>query len=167
MLLVPWAGNLLWGIPAAAALLYWKFSGAAFFPAVRRAAAALPFALLIFISNSLSGFSGAAPWGALLKSASVIFMTALLFCAVPFSEIVSFLKALRAPVVFISVFSFMYRYFFSLKDDISSKLKALKARSRRPPGRRELSSLASALLLRSFERADRVRAAMLARGWEA
>lgn len=167
VLLPPWRGVWTWGVPAAAAMLYWLISGAELLPALRRSAVALPFALLLVAANSLSGLPAAAPREALYRSCAVILMTALFFSSTPFAELTAFLRRLRAPAVFVSVFTFMYRYFFCLREDVLSKLKALRARSPRRPGRKELAALSTALLLRSFARAGRVKMAMTARGWEA
>ena len=64
---------------------------------------------------------------------------------------------------------FMDRYIYVLTDELDRMRKARTARTFRGSGRLDyaiLTSLLGVLLLRAWERGDRVHAAMAARGWD-
>lgn len=92
-------------------------------------------------------------------------------------ELLLAFKRLRLPRVFLAILTLMWRYLFVLRTEAAALLHARSARSGRsanPALRRGGSvfwraqvtgNMAGNLLLRSLERADRVYAAMLARGY--
>ena len=104
----------------------------------------------------------------------------------PFHELVDGLRQLRLPRIMVAIISFMYRYLAVLTDEASRMMRARAARSAGAPGegrrpradgaRRAGGSLrwraavtgrmAGSLLLRSYERSERIYAAMQARGFE-
>ena len=85
------------------------------------------------------------------------------------------LRTLRVPPVLVSIVSFMYRYLYVLAEEAGRLLRARAARSAALPGKKSGSSLiwrgrvagymVGSLMLRSFERSERIYNAMAARGY--
>ena len=79
------------------------------------------------------------------------------------------LEQLRVPGVLIMIISFMYRYIFVLTDDV---MRMKQARDSRNFGGRHMwqiktiGNMIGTLFVRSYERGERVYAAMLARGYD-
>jgi cobalt/nickel transport system permease protein len=79
------------------------------------------------------------------------------------------LRRLGLPQILVATLLFMERYLHVLGDELGRMATARRARSFRHRSAlswRLLTSLISMLLLRSFERAERVQGAMTARGWD-
>lgn len=100
---------------------------------------------------------------------SNICLTTMLLLAntTPFSALLALLARLRVPGLLVTVLSLMYRYVFLLVDQGE---RMARARRSRTFVRRRLSWMTGAgiiaqLFIRSTERAERVYAAMTARGW--
>lgn len=111
----------------------------------------------------------------LLKSWVSVQAALLLTFTTPFHELIDGLRLLRLPAILVVVISFMYRYLAVLADEATRMLRARAARSADPSGRgggplgwraRVVGGMVGALFLRSYERSERVYAAMLARGFE-
>lgn len=101
-------------------------------------------------------------------------MAILLTATTQFPDLVHALRHLHVPQVLVSIIAFMYRYLFVLSDEAMRLLRAREARSAQPVkgnGRsmswraRIAGNMAGQLFLRSYERSDRVYAAMQARGY--
>jgi cobalt/nickel transport system permease protein len=109
-------------------------------------------------------------------------MAILLTATTQFPDLVHALRHLRLPQVLVSIVSFMYRYLHVLVDETIRLLRARQARSAWLPSRRVQATapaprpsllwqarvaggMAGQLFLRSYERSDRVYAAMQARGY--
>ncbi len=93
----------------------------------------------------------------------------LLSNTTPFAEILRVLKALRAPGLLITTLALMYRYLFVLADEALRMKRARMSRTFVPQhGRqwRALAAVVSQLFIRASERAERIYAAMCARGWQ-
>ena len=110
-----------------------------------------------------------------LKSWVSVQAALLLAFTTPFHDLVDGLRRLRLPRVIVAIISFMYRYLGVLSDEGNRMLRARAARSADPYGRgggsirwraRVTGGLVGSLFLRSFERSERVYAAMQARGFE-
>jgi cobalt/nickel transport system permease protein len=99
----------------------------------------------------------------------------LLALSTPFSEVLWALARLRVPGTLVQIIGFMYRYLGTLGEEAERLLRARAARSASAPGQRAGGSLwwraqtaggmVGSLFLRSYERSERVYAAMLARGY--
>jgi cobalt/nickel transport system permease protein len=88
------------------------------------------------------------------------------------------MRAIRVPRLLVAVVGLMWRYLFVLADEALRLMRAREARSGQPdrPGARAGGSIAwrarvtggmaGNLFLRSFERADRIYAAMASRGYD-
>jgi cobalt/nickel transport system permease protein len=92
----------------------------------------------------------------------------LLSNTTPFSALLDVMKRARVPAILVSTLALMYRYLFVLADEVQRMRRARASRTFRP-GRwwtwRALASVIGQLFVRSVERAERIYAAMTARGW--
>jgi cobalt/nickel transport system permease protein len=94
----------------------------------------------------------------------------------PFHELVDGLRSLRLPLIMVSIISFMYRYLAVLSEEVTRMTRARASRSAAAVGgagggsiawrARVTGSMVGSLFLRSYERSERIYAAMLARGFE-
>ena len=113
-------------------------------------------------------------WG--LVALTILAKNSLAFVAVltlagttPLRRLLVGLRRLGMPAVLVSTLHFMGRYLHVLGDELSRMTQARRSRTFRRSGRLDFGSLAGLigmLFVRSFERGERVHAAMLARGWD-
>ena len=110
-----------------------------------------------------------------LKSWLSVQVALLLAFTTPFHDLIDALRALRLPRIMVSIISFMYRYLAVLTDEARRMNRAKAARSAVVTGRAGGShplaggvtgSMVGSLFLRSYERSERIYAAMLARGFQ-
>lgn len=111
-----------------------------------------------------------------IKSWLSLQMAIILIAVTPFPAVLWALRALHLPAPLIAIVSLMYRYLFVLFDEATRLLRARAARSAAVDGTRSGGSLlwrgqvagrmAGSLMLRSFERSERIYNAMLARGYQ-
>lgn len=142
---------------------------------LRRVLSVLPvvilLALMIAPSHPMARAIG--PWavagGILAKNCVTITSVLLLAHVTPFRDLMGALTRLKIPTVLVATLLLMYRYLFVLTEQLGRMARARRSRSFRrsrwsqwPIG----ASLIAGLLLRSFERGERVHSAMLARGWD-
>lgn len=115
--------------------------------------------------------------GIALKSWVSLQVAILLVSTTPMPELLLALQALRLPRLLVAMTGLMWRYLFLMMEEVERLLRARQARSstigdaRHPGGtlvwRAQVTGgMAGSLLVRSFERSDRVYAAMLARGYD-
>ena len=93
-----------------------------------------------------------------------------------FVDLVDALRALRMPTIIVAIISFTYRYLAVLTDEAGRMARARQARSAAAPQGRPGGSVAwrarvsgamvGSLFIRSYERSERIYAAMLARGYD-
>jgi cobalt/nickel transport system permease protein len=111
-----------------------------------------------------------------LKSWISVQAALLLTFTTPFHDLIDALRRLRLPRIMVAIISFMYRYLAVLGGEASRMLRARAVRSAEMPGRRAggslrwragvAGSMVGSLFLRSYERSERIYAAMQARGFE-
>ena len=92
----------------------------------------------------------------------------LLGATTSFPDVLHALERLRAPRLLILIAAFMYRYLFVIVDEVQRMRAALAARGYAPRHALQAAAIgrvATALFLRTYERAERVHLAMLSRGW--
>ncbi len=118
----------------------------------------------------------AVPWKSVL-GLGVLFIRAILCLMLlilltnttRFGELLRGLRKLGCPQILVLNLGFLYRYFFVLTEEVMRmKLARDCRRVGRAPFREELkilSSMLGTLLIRSFERAERMHCAMLSRGY--
>ena len=150
------------------------------FVAVRLAAVApfIVFALFIpFVAGgettevagvrvSVEGLWGA--WNILAKAVLGATVSVLLTATTEIADIIRGLGALAVPPLFTSIASFMIRYLELVADELGRMRTAMTARGYDPrwlSQARPIATSAGALFVRSYERGERVHAAMLARGF--
>jgi cobalt/nickel transport system permease protein len=112
----------------------------------------------------------------MLKSWLSVQAALLLSYTTPFSSLVDGLRGLRVPAIIVNIISFMYRYLAVLADEAGRMSRARQARSATAADGRSGGSLTwrarvtgamvGSLFIRSYERSERVYAAMLARGFD-
>jgi cobalt/nickel transport system permease protein len=108
-------------------------------------------------------------FGLVVKSSLCLFTMVLLSNTTPFADLVSILRRLPTPPLLVTTLALMYRYLFVLVDEAERMKRARASRTFRPGHRRtwkDLGSLVAQLFIRSSERAERIYAAMCARGWK-
>ncbi len=155
--------------------------------ALRRSAIALPFAGMVALSLPFSR-GGQVLWswqplglavtdeglilfGAVLAKAWLsVLLAGLLIATTPFPQVIRAVRALHLPAILASIISFMYRYLHVLVDEAGRLMTARAARSV-GSGRtfwwraRVLGGMVGSLFIRSYERSERIYAAMLSRGF--
>lgn len=106
-------------------------------------------------------------FGSLVVRGTLAVATATALVAVTgFGDVCAGLDRLAAPRVFVQQLLFLYRYLYVAGEETQRGLLARDLRSHgRPMAWREYPSFIGNLLLRSWERAERVHAALLARGF--
>jgi cobalt/nickel transport system permease protein len=180
-----WAYPLLWGLVvmliAAGQLRVGRVA--------RQATLALPFALaavtllfttpgdpLVTVAGLTITGAGVIRFAAILaKSWLAVQVALVLAMTTPFTDLLWALSQLRVPGTLIAITSFMYRYLFTLLDEAERLIRARASRSGSLVGRQSGGSLLwrariaggmiGNLFLRSYERSERVYAAMLSRGY--
>ena len=105
----------------------------------------------------------------LAKSTLCLFAIVLLSSTTRFSDVLRVLWRLRVPPLLVTSLALMYRY-LSLLVDEAARMHRARRRRTLSPGRvlawRAAATVAAHLFVRSSERAERVYAAMCARGWK-
>jgi cobalt/nickel transport system permease protein len=107
--------------------------------------------------------------GIMMKSTLSLFAMILLSNTTPFTDLLAVLRRIHVPHILITILALMYRYLFVLIDEAERMRRARESRS---PGAGRSSrwvahaGLIGQLFVRSSERAERIYAAMSARGWE-
>lgn len=118
------------------------------------------------MSLSVEGLWGT--WNILVKATLGASVTILLTATTEVTAIVGGLSVLRVPAVFISITTFMIRYLELIADELGRMRLAMTARGYDPRWITQVKPIASsagALFVRSYERGERVHAAMLSRGF--
>ncbi|XOQ44580.1 MAG: cobalt ECF transporter T component CbiQ [Clostridium sp.] len=171
----------------------WQLMPYLFYPAVvlalaevpyrlifRRTLVAVPFCLFAGISNLYLDRVELWRFGSITISAgavslmSILMRTILCVAAVlslvavtPFIQLTDQLRRLRIPNIFVVLFEMTYRYISVLVEEGSSMVTAylLRYPGTKRPNMRHMGPIVGQLLLRSFDRAERVYQAMRCRGY--
>ncbi len=114
-------------------------------------------------------------WNVLVKAWLSTLAMILLSATTPFHRLLKGLERLGMPGVMVMILAFMYRYVFVLSDEVMRMQRAVESRSTRQlaarPGQwlwplQVVGHMIGSLFIRSYERSERVYAAMLARGFD-
>jgi cobalt/nickel transport system permease protein len=135
-----------------------------------RALLLLPFVLLAGLSRPWKQSMDVALFGALLtRSTLSLLLLVLLTNTTRFAELLRAMRKLGCPRILALNLGFLYRYVFVLTEEV---LRMRQARDCRRVGRlgvrsefKTLGSMLGTILIRSFERAERMHQAMLSRGY--
>jgi len=121
---------------------------------------------VIGVSVSIEGLWGA--WNIYAKALLGASVSILLTATTEVSDVVRGLGVLRVPAVLTSIALFMVRYLELIADELGRMRVAMSARGYDPRWLsqvRPIANSAGALFVRSYERGERVHAAMLSRGF--
>ena len=184
-----WTALALLALPLAAVLALSRLSPLV---VLRRSALALPFLLvavpLMFTKEGEALFSvPLLGWTAshegleavlsiLAKSWLSVLAAVILTATTPAAELLRAMRALGLPRLLVATVSFMYRYLFVIGEEALRLMRARDSRSAHLPGQKPggslgwrakvLGNMVGSLFLRTYERSERVYAAMLARGYD-
>lgn len=103
------------------------------------------------------------------KSWLSVITLVLLTATTQFSDVLKGLERMRMPKVMVMILSFMYRYIFVLTDEVLRMKQARDSRSfgdKRSRQIKTIGNMIGTLFLRSYERGERVYAAMVSRGFD-
>lgn len=160
-----------WVFGAAAALLIAAAAASRVPPAflVKRLLAMELFVAGVVLLAALQPGGLAKALGIVLRSTLCLATMILLTSTTPFAALLRLLRALHVPALLVTVLALMYRYLFVLVDEAERMQRARRSRTFAVPGRARAWGGAAALIgqlfVRSTERAERIYAAMCARGW--
>jgi len=113
-----------------------------------------------------------------IKSWLSVQVAIVLAASTSFPDLLVAMRTVHVPQLLVSIFGLMWRYMFVLVDEATRLLRARASRSgqsdlpgARPGGNiswraRVTGGMAGSLLLRAFERSDRIYMAMLSRGYD-
>jgi len=105
----------------------------------------------------------------LIKNSLALLTMLVLAGVTPFHKLLAGLRKLGVPLLLVATLQFMERYRYVLMDELDRMTTARRARTFTrggAPGWHVLTGLIGMLFLRTFERAERVHGAMVARGWQ-
>jgi cobalt/nickel transport system permease protein len=128
-----------------------------------------PFALGIALMALFQENGGMVFLSILVKSSLCLFTVILLSNTTPFSKLLQTMKRLGVPRLLVTILALLYRYLFVLIDEAERLNRARASRTFSSNRRKKwhmLASLIGQLFVRSTERAERIYAAMTARGWK-
>lgn len=149
---------------------------------LKRLALALPFCLFAGISNLIFDRATAFAIGNIVISIGVVSFFSILYrtflcvtavlimvAVTPISQLSDQLRILHIPGIFVTLFEMTYRYIGALLDEASTMYIAYMLRSTEQKGlqMRHMGSFMGQLLIRSYDRAERVYSAMKCRGYAA
>jgi cobalt/nickel transport system permease protein len=105
----------------------------------------------------------------LLKAVAIVLLVFPMFGTAPFHTSMKALQQLRFPTKFVQIVLFTYRYIFVFFEEIRRMNNAAKTRGFETKTRwhtfRTLGNFIGVLLVRSFERTERLYNAMISRGY--
>ena len=149
-----------------------------------RSASVLPFVVFLALFAPLQASGGAltlpefiaawsdggwvAAWSLVARVWLSAWCLALLTATTPTADLLAGLRRMHVPDVFVMLLSFIARYMHVFADQLRSLRTALASRAPHLRGRallRSFGSISGNLLVRSYERGERVYAAMLSRGY--
>ena len=148
---------------------------------LRKVVIVIPFALMIGLFNPffdrqvLMQIGPLDIWGGWLSCFSILLRAILtagaaivLVAITGFAAICASLEKMKMPQAFAVQLMFLYRYIFVLTDEAvrTARARQMRATGKRALGIRQFSFLVGHLLLRTWERAERIHMAMLARGFK-
>ena len=128
-----------------------------------------PFVIGMAVLTLLQPGGVALFFGIVVKSTLCLLTMVLLANTTPFAELLRVLQRACVPSLLVTTLALLYRYLFVLVDESERMQRARASRTFTPrrPGEvwRQLGAMAGQLFVRSTERAERIYAAMCARGW--
>ncbi|MCX7969467.1 MAG: cobalt ECF transporter T component CbiQ [Armatimonadetes bacterium] len=136
--------------------------------ALKRFVPILPFiglgAVGLFFSGSRETFVQVTVKAVLCVGAAI-----WLSATTPFNQLLEGLRRLKVPTLLTTMLSFMFRYLFVLAEEAIRMARAYQSRCPRKQTLKDAANtgkLAGALMLRTYDRAERIYIAMLSRGFD-
>ncbi len=160
--------------------LLMAFSETPYSMLLKRLALALPFCFFAGLSNVIFDSAPALTIGSvpvsfgiisfatlLLRTYLCVMAVLILVAVTPFSELTNEMRRFGLPAIFVVMFEMTYRYIGVLLGEAHSMYIAYSLRNGSGKGidMKDMGSFLGQLLLRSFDRADRVYSAMKCRGY--
>lgn len=106
----------------------------------------------------------------IIKATSIVITSYAIFATARFDVSMIALRHLKCPTVFVQMLLFTYRYLFVFMDEMKRMDTAMKARGFVKKANRAtltiLGNFVGTLLVRSFERTERIYKAMLSKGYQ-
>jgi len=136
---------------------------------LRRLIGLEPFVLGVSLLALLQPDGGRVFAGLVIKSTLCLLTMIVLSNTTPVADMLRVLRRLRVPAILVTTLALLYRYLFVLVDESQRLARARASRTLAPTRRRAWRLLGTGLgmlFVRSSERAERIYAAMLARGWQ-
>lgn len=136
---------------------------------VRRVLAVEPFVLGVALLALFQPQGGQVFVSLVVKSTLSLLTMIVLSSTTPVADLLRVLRQVRVPAIFVTTLALLYRYLFVLADESQRMARARTSRTLAPSRRRTWQLLGAGLgmlFVRSSERAERIYAAMLARGWQ-
>jgi cobalt/nickel transport system permease protein len=119
-----------------------------------------------FMEVSVEGLWGA--WNILIKAVLGASVSILLTATTEVAAIIRGLRVLRVPALFVAIATFMIRYLELITDELRRMRMAMTSRGYDPgwiTQARPIAASAGALFIRTYERGERIHAAMVGRGF--
>lgn len=147
---------------------------------LKRVVLALPFVVIAGVSNVIFDRAVSFTLGGIAVSYGVVSLFSILYrtflcvtavlilvAVTPFHQLADQLRRMHVPDIFVTLFEMTYRYLGTLLDEASTMYTAYMLRSTEHKGlqMRHMGSFVGQLLIRSFDRAERVYSAMKCRGY--
>ena len=167
--LVPWGWHAWFMTMVVLLALAALLSRIAMWFLIRRLLLLSPFVLGVVLVNALQD-SVHGNWLALAaRSGICLFTVVLLANTTSFGKVLGVLRSARVPALLVTTLALMHRYLFVLLDESERMRRARASRTFQSQRRMRwhvLGTLVGQLFVRASERAERIYAAMCARGWK-
>ena len=124
-----------------------------------------PFVFLISFSYLINKQSFSDVLNVVLKSYVIILSLLILVQTTKFNDLLNTLRSFKFPKFLVLLLSFIYRYFFVLTDEVEKMSFAVKLRQQEKLSIKTLINLFGFLLIRSYNRAEKINKSMILRGW--
>ena len=128
-----------------------------------------PVVLGLAVLTFLQAGGGAVFLGIVIKSTLCLLTMVLLAGTTPVAELLAVLRSARVPALLVTTVALLYRYLFVLLEETERMNRARRSRTftrHRLQTWKTLANVIGQLFVRSTERAERIYAAMCARGWK-
>lgn len=128
-----------------------------------------PFALGVALLSLLQSHGVSVFAAMLVRSTLCLFGMVLLSSTTRFTDLLQTLRRARFPSLLVTTLALMHRYVFLLYDEMGRMRRARRSRTftrDRVSVWRSTATIIAHLFVRSFEHAERIYAAMCARGWQ-
>jgi cobalt/nickel transport system permease protein len=167
--LVPWGWHAWFIGVSALLLLVAGLSRVGLWFLLRRLLLLSPFVLGVVLVNALQAAVPGAWLALAARSAICLFTVVLLSNTTPFGKVLAALRSARVPALLVTTLALMHRYLFVLLDESERMRRARASRTFERQRRMRwhlLGTVVGQLFVRASERAERIYAAMCARGWK-